>query len=521
MSRGFSSSVIRAVKAADQASQANARQHAAQAKAQERLQKLERQQAKQDYYVSRQTEAEDENVTLAETVRGLKSILATGLARNPVVAFTSLYRLTDPADLPASLKNPTEPSKSAFSPQPLDFFASLIPGARKKHAAAVAAGDVEYIKAMNEFEQLKAQRIDALKMLEAAAAAHNQEIDAFKAGFEAGDPAAVKAYSELVLVQSRYPDGFPQEMRVGFVADSNQLVADLRVPLMHDIVPEMERFKYMKAQDTIVGTKNPEKARQILYFNAIAQTSLRTLHELFKADSKNHIQTIVLNVYVATIDPSTGNVVQPYILSIRVAREEFTELRLAAVEPIACLKRLKAVVSRSAAEVVPIKPIFDINMADPRFIDEQDILSTLDTRPNLMALSPGEFESLITNLFQTMGLTTKLTQASRDGGVDCVAFDPRPVLGGKVIVQAKRYKNTVGVSAVRDLFGAVHNEGASKGILVTTSGFGKAAYTFANDKPLELITGSNLLYLLHEHAGVDAKIEPPEDWIDPILDIGS
>ena len=134
-----------------------------------------------------------------------------------------------------------------------------------------------------------------------------------------------------------------------------------------------------------------------------------------------------------------------------------------------------------------------------------------------MELSPSEFESLITNLFSKMGLETKLTQPSRDGGVDCVAFDSRPILGGKVIIQAKRYKNTVGVSAVRDLFGTLHNEGASKGILVTTSGYGKAAYDFANGKPIELITGSNLLYLLKEHADVDAKIEIPSDWVDPHL----
>jgi len=158
-----------------------------------------------------------------------------------------------------------------------------------------------------------------------------------------------------------------------------------------------------------------------------------------------------------------------------------------------------------------------LNMIDPRFVQESDILSSLDSRPNLMELSPSEFESLITNLFSKMGLDTKLTQPSRDGGVDCVAFDSRPILGGKVIIQAKRYKNTVGVSAVRDLFGTLHNEGASKGILVTTSGFGKAAYDFANGKPIELITGSNLLFLLKENAGVDAKIEAPPDWIDPHL----
>jgi restriction system protein len=160
-----------------------------------------------------------------------------------------------------------------------------------------------------------------------------------------------------------------------------------------------------------------------------------------------------------------------------------------------------------------------IGCSDPRFVQETDILSSLDQRPNLMELSPSEFESLITNLFAQMGLETRLTQPSRDGGVDCVAFDSRPVLGGKVVIQAKRYKNTVGVSAVRDLFGTLHNEGASKGILVTTSGFGKATYEFANGKPIELITGSNLLYLLKEYGDVEAKIEVPPDWVDPRSDI--
>ena len=101
-----------------------------------------------------------------------------------------------------------------------------------------------------------------------------------------------------------------------------------------------------------------------------------------------------------------------------------------------------------------------------------------------------------------------------------MAFDNRPIFGGKVIIQAKRYKNTVPVSAVRDLFGSVHNEGASKGILVTTSGYGRASFEFAKDKPLELLSGSHLLYLLKVHADVDAKIEPPEHWEEPPSDSG-
>jgi len=93
-------------------------------------------------------------------------------------------------------------------------------------------------------------------------------------------------------------------------------------------------------------------------------------------------------------------------------------------------------------------------------------------------------------------------------------------LGGKVVIQAKRYKNTVGVSAVRDLVGTLQNEGASKGILVTTSGYGKASYDFAAGKPIELFDGTNLMYLLQTHAGINARIEPPDDWQDPEPDSG-
>jgi restriction system protein len=226
----------------------------------------------------------------------------------------------------------------------------------------------------------------------------------------------------------------------------------------------------------------------------------------------------VFSGFVDTIDPSTGLAIRPYVVSVRTTRDEFARLDLSNVEPISCLKHLSASISRSPAELIPVKPILEFNMVDARFIQEQDVLGSLDSRTNLMELSPGEFESLITNLFQKMGLDTKLTRPSRDGGVDCIAYDSRPILGGKVVVQAKRYKNTVGVSAVRDLFGTMINEGASKGILVATSGYGKSAYDFANGKPIELITGSNLLYLLKEHADLDAKIEIPEDWMEPRQD---
>jgi restriction system protein len=152
------------------------------------------------------------------------------------------------------------------------------------------------------------------------------------------------------------------------------------------------------------------------------------------------------------------------LVTVRTSRDLFLGLDLRNVEPLACLKGLNAAVSKSPSELVPVRPILEFDMVDPRFIQESDVLRTLDERPNLMELTPGEFESLITNLFEKMGLDTKQTQASRDGGVDCVAYDPRPIFG-----------------------------------------YGKSSFEFASNKPLELLSGTNLLYLLSEHAGIEPE----------------
>ena len=120
-----------------------------------------------------------------------------------------------------------------------------------------------------------------------------------------------------------------------------------------------------------------------------------------------------------------------------------------------------------------------------------------------------DFEHLIREIFEreftASGGEVRVTQASRDGGVDAVAFDPDPIRGGKIVIQAKRYSHTVGVSAVRDLYGTLMNEGATKGVLVTTSDYGPDAYEFANGKPITLLNGANLLHLLGKH-GTKAHI---------------
>jgi len=56
----------------------------------------------------------------------------------------------------------------------------------------------------------------------------------------------------------------------------------------------------------------------------------------------------------------------------------------------------------------------------------------------------------------------------------------------------------------------VLNEGATKGILVSTADYGSDPYEFAKGKPLTLLNGANLLYLLERH-GQHAKIDLREE----------
>ncbi|SEG41508.1 restriction system protein [Methylobacterium sp. 190mf] len=397
-------------------------------------------------------------------------------------------------------------------PKPLGFFARLMPGAQGRHRKLIEDARTSHARLLADFETIKGLRKVTLAEMKDQAEIHNAEIAEFRRSYETAEAEGVVAYFEAIFQSSVYPDAFPQDHNIAFAPESKQLVVEAEIPVIDDLVPTVEKYRYVKASDQIIETKRAEKGRQLLYANILAQTTLRILHEIFDSDAAGVVEIAVVSVFVSTIDRATGKPVRPCLVSVRVSKDQFEDLNLALVDPAVCLRQLRAHVSGHPSELVAVKPIIDINTVDPRFIEEADILSTLDGRPNLLELTPGEFEALITNLFEAMGLEARLTQASRDGGVDCIAFDKRPIFGGKVVIQAKRYRDTVGVSAVRDLYGTMMNEGASKGILVSTSGYGKAAFEFANGKPIELISGGNLLSLLSEHAGVEAKIAMPENW---------
>jgi len=496
-----------AQKAYEQAQHANQREHA-------RL-----------YTESRSADISLLNEQLDRDVTRLSNLLSEAILIDSFINLQTLKQVPEsPVFNPGDLGVAETPPIASMPPD-LRGIQKFIPGANEKHAQDIAKAQEFYRAQVAAHTAREAARqgglAEARAMFERQVAEAHQrvalqhaEIDDFQRELSASSPSAIVDYFTMVLASSNYPDSFPQHAKLAYVPESKQLVIEYDLPFF-EVIPEVGSYKYVKTKDEVTQTARPLTQRKTLYSSIVAQVTLRSLHELFKADRMGQVDIIVFNGYVAGTDKGTGRPIRTCLITVCANRDTFTQLNLSKVDPLACLNVLNASVSKSPAELAPVRPVLEFNMVDPRFIEETDVLSGLDQRPNLMDLTPSEFESLISNLFQKMGLETRVTQASRDGGVDCVAYDPRPIFGGKVVIQAKRYKHTVGVSAVRDLFGTMQNEGASKGILVTTSGYGKAAFEFAEGKPLELLSGSHLLYLLAEHAGIEARIEVPDNWKDP------
>jgi restriction system protein len=339
--------------------------------------------------------------------------------------------------------------------------------------------------------------------------AYNEKIDLLEEKYKMKDPAAVIEYCELVLNNSKYPETFPKSFEIEYNPENQILIVEYDLP-PQDCFPTIKDVKYIASRKELKDSYISESQSNKNYDNAIYQISLRTLHELFEADAANALHAIIFNGWVNSINKATGKSENKCIVSIQAPKEVFLEIELGNVDPKACFKSLKGVASTKLASLTPIQPILQITKTDKRIVEGYDVAHRLDDATNIAAMDWEDFEHLVRELFEkefvSSGGEVRVTQASRDGGVDAIAFDPDPIRGGKIVIQAKRYTNVVGVSAVRDLYGTVVNEGATKGILVTTADYGPDAYEFAKDKPLTLLNGSNLLHLLEKH-GHHARID--------------
>ena len=399
----------------------------------------------------------------------------------------------------------------------------LIGRARRKaeqHSAAVRQAEQQQIahdqrhlaeveKWRKEIDQWDEEQNKLKKIFERKQRKANDEVDRLKSAWLNGEPEAIVEHSSIVLENSKYPDIFQKNFDLQYSEDDKTLLVEYQLPDPKNI-PNVKVIRFVSSTGELKETHISQKESRELYDSVCYQICLRTIHEVLEADSPHHISHVVFNGIIDTVDQSTGNDIVATIMSLIVEKDEFVALNLDRLDPKACFKSLKGVSAASLAGLAAVAPVMEMDKSDRRFVEARSVDLGEDGSTNLVSMDWEEFEHLVRQLFEkefaSRGGEVKVTRSSSDGGVDAVAFDPDPISGGKIVIQAKRYTNTVGVSAVRDLYGTTLSEGASKGILVTTSDYGSDAYKFASGKPISLLTGAHLLHLLEKH-GVNAKID--------------
>lgn len=339
---------------------------------------------------------------------------------------------------------------------------------------------------------------------------YNQSIDELIVNYQNGESIAIEQYCSLILQNSKYPFDFNKKIEILYSVENKVLGVEYSLPIPKDI-PTLKEVKFIARNYENREYHFTENQMNKKYDAVVYKIVLRCLFELFSNDANDFIDAISFNGWVTAINKSTGKEETKCIVSIYVTKPVFNEINLESVDPKQCFKGLKGVGSSTLFDLAAVQPIMLLNKKDKRIVMSKVV--NYNDSTNLAAMNWEDFEHLIREIFEkefsSNGGEVKVTQASRDGGVDAIAFDPDPIRGGKIVIQAKRYTNTVGVSAVRDLYGTVMNEGATKGILVTTSDYGSDSYEFAKGKPLTLLNGGNLLYLLEKH-GHKAKIDIEE-----------
>lgn len=326
-----------------------------------------------------------------------------------------------------------------------------------------------------------------------------ERIDNLKKAYNLSQQQAIEEVAKLTLIRHAIPELFRGEMHVSYEPNARILLVVLEIPDLSTVsIVKQKEIKYRYKWVDLAAKAQKKLREDILY-----SLCIRAGYLAANSDTNNNIDLVAINVKQSWFDPATGAQKEGVIASLQASKNDFLSLQIDRIEPKICFRHLKGISTPSIEHASAIKPIFDLDMNDRRIVEGRNVSESLDPNANLAEMPWDDFEHLVRQLFEwefaNEGMEVKVTCASRDRGVDAIMFDPNPLKGGKYVLQAKRYNRTVDVAAVRDLYGTVLNEGANRGILVTTSSYGPDTYEFAKDKPISLVDGQNLVQMLKRH----------------------
>ncbi len=148
-----------------------------------------------------------------------------------------------------------------------------------------------------------------------------------------------------------------------------------------------------------------------------------------------------------------------------------------------------------------VKNFFGTGKPKVEHIDYSDMLDGYILRKRLMTYSIQErssrisnmtgveFENYIKDLFTAKGIKCETTPVSGDYGVDLIAH----LNSKKIAIQCKRYKDSVGFSAVQEVYTGKDLYECTEAWVVTNSSFTRQALDASKKLKIKLINVCNVL----------------------------
>jgi restriction system protein len=203
------------------------------------------------------------------------------------------------------------------------------------------------------------------------------------------------------LDSSVYPEGFPHQTRAVYRPDPREAVIEWELP-PQSVIPLDRDYRYVATRDAIDALPRAEKEIKERYRTVIAQVALRTIHEILVSTPGSVIDLVTFYGKVSAKDPASGQPIRPLLLQVSAKREVFSTFLLSELDPVACLKRLNALVSPHPYDLEPVQPTMDFDSLLTRFkfIAGMDVVAGLDGRPDLLTMNPYEFEHLVRQIFE-------------------------------------------------------------------------------------------------------------------------
>jgi hypothetical protein len=126
----------------------------------------------------------------------------------------------------------------------------------------------------------------------------------------------------------------------------------------------------------------------------------------------------------------------------------------------------------------------------PEYADlDGELYEHIRAKPGrLLDMSPRQFEEFINAVFKNQGYTTHIGPGSGDDGVDIHLYQHDRISELVTLVQLKRYAThrPIELEAVSALKATVDDQGANRGLFITTSRYSSTARKFADRYPHQL-----------------------------------